>query len=73
MNGILSVDVLKNVKKDLLTIVGKESQEIIQDMPRSGRPSTSRPDSNVEKVRKIVLKNCYTRELVRDLNNQLIV
>ncbi|XP_018788046.1 PREDICTED: putative uncharacterized protein FLJ37770 [Bactrocera latifrons] len=35
----------------------KEGRDIVEDMPRSGRPSTSVTDDNVEKVKEIVAKN----------------
>lgn len=48
----------------------KDGRETVEDAPRSGRPSTSTTDDNVEKVREIVLENRHTsvRELARDLN-----
>ena len=35
----------------------KEGREIVEDMLRSGRPSTSPTDENLEKVKEIVLNN----------------
>lgn len=48
----------------------KEGREIVEDMPRSGRPSTSSTDENIEKVKEIVLDNRHSslREIARDLN-----
>ena len=48
----------------------KDGRETVEDAPRSGRPSTSTNDDNVEKVKEIVLENRHTsvRELGRYLN-----
>ena len=43
--------------------------EIVEDMFRSGRPSTSSTDENIEKVKEIVLDNRHSslREIARNL------
>lgn len=48
----------------------KEGREIVEDNPRSGRPSTSSKDENIEKVKEIVLGNRHSslREIARELN-----
>lgn len=48
----------------------KDTRETVEDMPRSGRPSTSTTDDNIKKVKEIVLENLYVnvREIVRELN-----
>ena len=38
----------------------KEGREIVEDMPRSGRPSTFSTNENMEKVKEIVLDNCHS-------------
>lgn len=48
----------------------KDGREIVEDMPRSGRPSTSSTEENVDKIKEIVLENRHAsvREIARDLN-----
>lgn len=48
----------------------KKGREIVEDMPRSGRPSTSKSEENIEKVKKIVHDNRKSslREIARELN-----
>ncbi|KYQ55784.1 hypothetical protein ALC60_02906 [Trachymyrmex zeteki] len=48
----------------------QEGRENVNDEPRSGRPSTSKTDENVQEVKEIVLKNrrITIREIVDDLN-----
>ncbi|XP_037946086.1 uncharacterized protein LOC119678365 [Teleopsis dalmanni] len=48
----------------------KEGREVIKDLPRSGRPSTSNTEENVAKIKKIVLEDrrMTKREIARDLN-----
>ncbi|XP_037930790.1 protein GVQW3-like [Teleopsis dalmanni] len=48
----------------------KEGREVIEDLPRSGRPSTSNTEENVAKIKKIVLddRRMTEREIARDLN-----
>ena len=46
----------------------KEGREDTEDDPRSGRPTTSTTDENVEEIRKIVLQN--RRITVRDIEAQ---
>lgn len=48
----------------------KDGREIVEDLPRSGRPSTSSTNDNVEKIKEIVLENRHAsvREIARDLN-----
>ncbi|KAG5328011.1 GVQW3 protein, partial [Acromyrmex charruanus] len=48
----------------------KEGREIVEDLPRSGRPLTSNTDKNVDKVKKIVLTNrrVSEREIISTLN-----
>ncbi|XP_037942849.1 uncharacterized protein LOC119675716 [Teleopsis dalmanni] len=43
---------------------------VIEDLPRSGRPSTSNTEENVPKIKKIVLEDrrMTEREIARDLN-----
>nr|APL98296.1 truncated putative DD34D transposase [Bactrocera tryoni] len=47
----------------------KEGRETVEDMPRSGRPSTSVTDDNVEKVKEIVAENSHVslREIAHKL------
>ena len=47
----------------------EDSWEIIEDTPRSGRPSTSSTHGKIEKVEEIVRNNCHSslREIARDL------
>ncbi|KYN39393.1 hypothetical protein ALC56_06212 [Trachymyrmex septentrionalis] len=48
----------------------QEGRENVNDEPRSGRPSTSKTDENVQEVKEIVLKNrrITIREIADDLN-----
>jgi len=48
----------------------QEGRENVNDEPRSGRPSTSKNDENVQEVKEIVLKNrrITIREIADDLN-----
>jgi len=48
----------------------QEGRENVNDEPRSGRPSTSKTDENVQEVKKIVFKNrrITIREIADDLN-----
>ncbi|XP_029160318.1 protein GVQW3-like [Nylanderia fulva] len=48
----------------------QEGLENVNDEPRSGRPSTSKTDENVQEVKEIVLKNrrITIREIADDLN-----
>lgn len=48
----------------------KEGREVVEDLPRSGRPSTSTTDDNIDKIKKLVLENRHfsVRELARELN-----
>ncbi|XP_037947666.1 histone-lysine N-methyltransferase SETMAR-like [Teleopsis dalmanni] len=47
----------------------KEGRTVAEDLPRSGRPSTSTNDENVEKAKKMVLQNCRVseKEIAADL------
>ena len=47
----------------------KEGREIVEDMPRSGRPSICPIDKNIQEVKEIVLDNCHSnlRKIVRYL------
>ncbi|CAK9833775.1 Mariner Mos1 transposase [Anthophora retusa] len=47
----------------------KDGRTVVDDLPRSGRPSTSVTDENVEKVKEIVLKNrrVSIREIAADI------
>ncbi|XP_037930546.1 protein GVQW3-like [Teleopsis dalmanni] len=48
----------------------KEVREVIEDLPRSGRPSTSNTEENVTKINKIMLEDrrMTERDIARDLN-----
>ncbi|XP_032676163.1 protein GVQW3-like [Odontomachus brunneus] len=48
----------------------KEGREVVEDLPRSGRLSTSLTEDNIEKVKEIVLENRYfsLREVAHELN-----
>lgn len=48
----------------------KEGREIVEDKPRSGRPTSSSTDENINKVKEIVLDNRHfsLREIARDLD-----
>lgn len=48
----------------------KEGREVVIDLPRSGRPSTSTNDENIDKIKKLVLKNrrMSLRELAQEVN-----
>ncbi|XP_037959096.1 protein GVQW3-like [Teleopsis dalmanni] len=48
----------------------KEGREVIKDLPRSGRPSTSNTEKNVAKIKKFVLEDrrMTERESARNLN-----
>nr|XP_036223834.1 protein GVQW3-like [Bactrocera oleae] len=48
----------------------KDGRETVEDMPRSGRPSTCTTDANIKKVNEIVLENRHAsvREIARKLN-----
>ncbi|XP_053960220.1 protein GVQW3-like [Anastrepha ludens] len=50
--------------------VFSEGREVVEDSPRSGRPSTSSTDEKVAKVKEMVLENhlLSLREVARDLN-----
>ncbi|XP_037955147.1 protein GVQW3-like [Teleopsis dalmanni] len=54
----------------------KEGREVIEDFPRSGRPSTSNTEENMAKIKKIVLEDrrMTERKIARDLNisNRLV-
>ncbi|KOC58774.1 Putative uncharacterized protein FLJ37770, partial [Habropoda laboriosa] len=47
----------------------KEGREEVQDLPRSGRPSTISTDENIEKIKKTVIENrrLSVREVAREL------
>ena len=47
-----------------------EGRKVVKDLPRSGRPSTSSTDENVDKVKEMVLENHHLslREVARDLS-----
>ncbi|XP_012231261.1 protein GVQW3-like [Linepithema humile] len=48
----------------------KEGREVIEDLPRSGRPSTSSTDENIDKVEEMVMENRHSnlREMAQDLD-----
>lgn len=48
----------------------KEGREVVDDLPRSGRPSTSTTDDNIDKVKEIVMENRHAslREMAQDLD-----
>ena len=47
----------------------KEGREDVEDDPRSGRPSTSRNETNIELVKKMVHGNCWLTVLL--ISNEL--
>lgn len=49
----------------------KEGREVVEDLPRSGRPSTSTTDDNINKIKKLVLQN--RRFSVRELASELSI
>lgn len=49
----------------------KDGREIVDDLHRSGRPSTSNTDKNVEEVKKIVLANRHVS--IREIANNLSI
>ena len=50
--------------------VFSEGREVVENLPRASRPFTSVNDDNIEKVKKIVLKNVRVgiREVAKALN-----
>lgn len=48
----------------------KEGHEIVEDIPRFGRPSTSTTENNINVVKGIIVENSHTslRKIARDLN-----
>ena len=48
----------------------KSGRDVVEDLPRSGRPSSSNTDENVEKVTEIVLANRHAslREIASDVS-----
>jgi len=48
----------------------KEGREVLEDLPRSGRPSTSTTNDNIEKIKHLVLQNrrFSVRELASEVN-----
>lgn len=48
----------------------KEGREVVEDLSRSGRPSTSSTYENIDKVKEIVLENPHLslREIAQDLD-----
>jgi len=47
----------------------KEGREVIEDLPRSGRPSTSLTEDNIKKVKEIVLEN--RNSSLREISHEL--
>ena len=47
----------------------KSGRTVVEDLPRSGRPSTSNTDENVKKVKEIVLENRHTS--LREISSEL--
>ena len=47
----------------------KDGREVVEDLPRSGRPSTASTEDNVDKIKERVLENRRTslREIAHDL------
>lgn len=52
----------------------KEGCESVEDEPRSGRPSTSTTEENVEKIKSKVIKNRHltVRELAEDVGISIV-
>ena len=48
----------------------KEGREEVNDLPRSGRPSTSPSEENVDKIKEMVLENRYNslQEIAQEMN-----
>ena len=48
----------------------QDGRTTVEDMPRSGRPSTSTTDENIKKAKEIVLQNPHVsvREIARELD-----
>ncbi|XP_037938203.1 protein GVQW3-like [Teleopsis dalmanni] len=51
----------------------KEGRDVVYDLPRSGRPSTSTNDANIAKIKQLVLENrrMSLRELAQEVNMSL--
>ncbi|XP_032682930.1 protein GVQW3-like [Odontomachus brunneus] len=47
----------------------KSGRIVVEDLPRSGRPSTSNTDENVKKVKEMVLENRHTS--LREMSSEL--
>ncbi|XP_011170180.1 protein GVQW3-like [Solenopsis invicta] len=76
-NGTKSLEILGNCfDNDILkktTVYDwykrfKSDRGSIKDDERSGRPSTSKTDKNINKVREMLINNCRLRKLAEDLN-----
>lgn len=81
-NGIICTDAFKMLEKSFGDSIMsksrafqwyrafKEGREVVDDLPRPGRPTSSTNEENVEQVKKLVLENrrYSLREMAKELN-----